>query len=855
MKHSLLKHILLWVLAINALPMAAYDYLKIYFKDGHTERHLMNLVEGISTTKYDLEGNLHSDYQMQQIVMQDATYSYYLADIDSMTFKRADDEQVKANVEAVSNNVVPIFEQCSSIEEMETHIDEIKAMECVENVWREGTDIVVQIRDWKKVFFKYPLVPEIDDNYLTEIETSLTRNSESQMPIKSDGTPMKVGIAFQMVDDSRFIDEKVYLVKLKNKFKQMGFDAYYIEELNLDFFDRGMFDYDILFLATHGCYAGKHYLCTSIKTDILDDVKIRIKNMENDIDDVQYAFFQTEAWAIDSPIPTGSFLVVSENYIQNSQHKFTGPGPHIIFNAACSSLYGWNQLTRENDGEQFPGNDSMAKVFFNKGADIYFGETNDSRNSRFAGINLFLFMLKGASEEIAFRSLIDEYKFESKDESALLDLFNPNSAYDPLKSLFLNGVQTEERSEQEINNEYKSNGQIELKGRVSPLTDIVYAFGFRLATKPIVDNMTDYKDLKSNNAHFSGTKNGEVLFSSTMIPEPGQTYYYRAYTYDGLHHNYGETYAFKIEDTTPSTIKVEPEKIDFGEIKVGSSKTEYFTVSNVGKSKLTFKVSEEHGTFEIPESGKEFTLEAGESKKFSVKFSLSEENTQAGSSVRIFSDAENGTQYLKLSGRTGSSSSNDPIAYTSCPDDHHPHMIDLGLPSGTLWACCNVDTEHPEKQTPTNYGGYYAWGEIAVKGSYELSNYEYFQNGEYVDLGSDIAGTKYDVAHVKWGDSWVMPSMDQQDELCEKCSSERTTFNGVGGIRFTGPNGGSIFLPTAGFRYNDRLYYTDEIYYWSSTRRPNAVFEAYILFFELGLAYLNSADRSSGVSVRPVISK
>ena len=182
-------------------------------------------------------------------------------------------------------------------------------------------------------------------------------------------------------------------------------------------------------------------------------------------------------------------------------------------------------------------------------------------------------------------------------------------------------------------------------------------------------------------------------------------------------------------------------------------------------------------------------------------------------------------------------------------------MIDLGLPSGTLWACCNVDTEHPEKQTPTNYGGYYAWGEIAVKGSYELSNYEYFQNGEYVDLGSDIAGTKYDVAHVKWGDSWVMPSMDQQDELCEKCSSERTTFNGVGGIRFTGPNGGSIFLPTAGFRYNDRLYYTDEIYYWSSTRRPNAVFEAYILFFELGLAYLNSADRSSGVSVRPVISK
>lgn len=560
MKHSFLKHILLWALAINTLPIAAYDYLKIYFKDGHTERHLMHLVESISTTKYDLEGNLHSDYQMQQIVMQDATYSYYIADIDSMTFKRAEDEQVKANVEAVSNNVVPIFEQCSSIDEMETHIDKIKAMECVEDVWREGTDIVVQIRDWKQVFFKYPLIPVIDESYYSEVSNSLARSDESQLPIKSDGTPLKVGIAFQMVDDSRFINEKVGLVKLKNKFKQMGFDAYYIEELDLNFFDQDMFVYDILFLATHGCYGGKHYLCTSIKTDILDDVKIRIKNMENDIDDVQYAFFQTEAWAIDSPIPTGSFLVLSENYIRNSQHKFTGPGPHIVFNAACSSLYGKDQLIRENDGEKYPGNDSMARVFFDKGADIYFGETNDSYYSIVAGFDLFLSMLQGASEERAFRSLDDKYKYEtdSEDKAALLDLFNPNSEYAPLKSLFLNSVQTEERSEQEINNDYKSNGQIELKGIISPLTDINKGLylGFRLAAEPIVDNITDYEDIKSNNAHFSGTKNGEVLFSSTMTPEPGQTYYYRAFTYDGINYNWGEERTFTIEDNNSNPYAV-----------------------------------------------------------------------------------------------------------------------------------------------------------------------------------------------------------------------------------------------------------------------------------------------------------
>ena len=87
MKKSLLYTICLMALAISALPVsAANDYLKIYFKDGHTERHYMKLVESISASKYDLEGNLHEDYQMQQIVMPDTTYSYYLADIDSMTF-------------------------------------------------------------------------------------------------------------------------------------------------------------------------------------------------------------------------------------------------------------------------------------------------------------------------------------------------------------------------------------------------------------------------------------------------------------------------------------------------------------------------------------------------------------------------------------------------------------------------------------------------------------------------------------------------------------------------------------------------------------------------------------------------
>ena len=60
-------------------------------------------------------------------------------------------------------------------------------------------------------------------------------------------------------------------------------------------------------------------------------------------------------------------------------------------------------------------------------------------------------------------------------------------------------------------------------------------------------------------------------------------------------------------------------------------------------------------------------------------------------------------------------------SYLSCPDNHHPHLINLGLPSGTLWACCNVGAT-----TPEGSGGYYAWGETEEKSEgYDWKNYIY----------------------------------------------------------------------------------------------------------------------------------
>ena len=194
----------------------------------------------------------------------------------------------------------------------------------------------------------------------------------------------------------------------------------------------------------------------------------------------------------------------------------------------------------------------------------------------------------------------------------------------------------------------------------------------------------------------------------------------------------------------------------------------------------------------------------------------------------------------------------------SCPDNNHPHAIDLGLPSGTKWACCNVGATAPE-----GHGGYYAWGETEEKAKYDWTTYTHCDGSMDTchDLGSDIAGTEYDVAHVKWGGSWVIPSLDQIKELASNCSCTWTRINDVYGDLFTGPNGSTIFLPESGFWRNDgKQGNTDEIpisgNYWSSTIRPSYKSVASYLLSSYGYAYWDNYNAlCMGLTVRPVMSE
>ena len=158
--------------------------------------------------------------------------------------------------------------------------------------------------------------------------------------------------------------------------------------------------------------------------------------------------------------------------------------------------------------------------------------------------------------------------------------------------------------------------------------------------------------------------------------------------------------------------------------------------------------------------------------------------------------------------------------------------IDLGL--SVEWASWNVGATAPEE-----CGGYYAWGEIEMK-----SNDDY----ENLDIGENISGTEYDVANVKWGDGWRMPTLEEFKELCTGCSWEWTSFNNVYGQKVTGPNGNSIFLPAAGIEGG---------YYWSASLFQGFSSYAHYFCFSSGVdgAYYEVFSRSNCCSIRPVRNK
>lgn len=235
----------------------------------------------------------------------------------------------------------------------------------------------------------------------------------------------------------------------------------------------------------------------------------------------------------------------------------------------------------------------------------------------------------------------------------------------------------------------------------------------------------------------------------------------------------------------------------------------------------------------------------------------------AGDAQVVVTDMQSGQKVIIDISVTASG---DALAYPSCPDGNHPHMIDLGLPSGVKWACCNIGADKPEKA-----GEYYAWGETSPQWYVHSGHYSmdssgtsglWFSMTKYcIDSAQGTVDNKIsldladDVVHKKLGGTKRMPSMDEMNELLSQCQLEKTTVNGANVCKFTGPNGNSIFLPVTGYWSYGELEYTGNTgEYWS--RSLDLVFnhKARILYFsDYDESQESSSERYKCKQVRAVM--
>ena len=190
------------------------------------------------------------------------------------------------------------------------------------------------------------------------------------------------------------------------------------------------------------------------------------------------------------------------------------------------------------------------------------------------------------------------------------------------------------------------------------------------------------------------------------------------------------------------------------------------------------------------------------------------------------------------------------LSAQSCPDNNHPHKIDLGLPSGTIWSCCNTGAT-----SPTGYGGYYAWEETEEKTNYSSSSYQHYNNGVYTDFESGICGTEYDAAYVNSNGKYIMPTKDQLNELFTNCEYEFTSVSGVNGILFKSSNGASIFIPFGGYKQENGLYSQGSMSrVWSGTQHSGNISNAdyLVAIKESSNVFMSWEQRFWGHNIRPM---
>ena len=583
MKNNFFKFILSMVLMFVAVSMVAQDYMNIYFNDGKSLKFFLPSVKELFVSKYDIDGVLHDEYKYQYLVTNSNTYIYNLDDINSITYTKCDESEVNQNIISSINTVFPVLEKCNSITDVESKLDLIKNAEGIEDAWSDGSSLCIKIKNWGVMAFHFhEEETEEDEN---EGESKLARQllplREKIHSVISKNGSLKVAIANQTKNNQNpsFTKISKRMEEIGSLFEDVGITPSFVDP-SIDFFSFGMYEYDLIILCTHGSimtdsngYLWKdengdyvHFMFTSdylgsisknfFSSEEPSDEKtleattyfkslLKIKGLEdffaNDeirIDWIEELHGTTDYWI--------AYPLVTENFIRDASDAVFSNRNSLLFAAVCHSLEGSNSLA--------------IKLHNNKNLGNYLGF--DGEVATGVGSNAALYfissLLSGNSMKKSESSIPEKYKTDTswRKNTKLVPLFSNDG------SDFLFSVNTNEMDVAKARNDFKNSKYVEVEGlatildrnKSEALNAITYGFVYgtdeRLASGEKATSKLTYGTYISSTdkmALSSTIDKGNVLFKSKLTEiDPEKTYYYRAYTYDGIYYNYGIPCSFII---------------------------------------------------------------------------------------------------------------------------------------------------------------------------------------------------------------------------------------------------------------------------------------------------------------------
>lgn len=574
MKTRIIKSILTLALVFMVVPTMGQDYMEVFFKDGNKYKFFMPYVKKIYVSKYDAEGNFHNDYQFQHVITKTNTYVYELADIDYISYTDCDEEEVEQNIVSSLETLLPILEESQTLSDVEERMESIKNADNIEDAWSDGSQLCIKIKDWGVMSFHFHAEEQADDAKEQQWEKEFMRKISSALIHKAAAgtSPLKVAIANQTKNNDMpvWYNVRKRLDKINNFFKGCGITPVYVDP-SIDFFSSGMYDYDVVVLCTHGAVMTKEdgtpwfdqngdnvhflftseplgaisktYLSTSEPSD--DELLAPTNTLKNLLDrkglmdylskdEIRIDWIEELRGTFDYWV---AYPLVTENFIiEASEGKEFTNSNSLIFAAVCHSLEGTHSLARKLQNKK------------NLNGYIGFdGEVSASVASN-AALYYFMSLLSGNSMGKSEALIPDDYKFDTswyKNTSLASSFRNEDS--------FLFSTVTKQVDQTTAQNAFNSSGYVEVEGNTTlsdPDADNAVQMGFEYSTNENFSPATSVVSsdvIKLSKPLDNG--NGNVQFRASLTGlQPGNTYFYRAFTYDGLNYNYGETCSFELNE-------------------------------------------------------------------------------------------------------------------------------------------------------------------------------------------------------------------------------------------------------------------------------------------------------------------